>query len=228
MRTILLVEDDFLNRRLLKKILSEYNFQILEAKNAVQAIKLLENESIDLVILDINLGENEQDGISIGKVVESNYEIPFIYLTAYYNQETISKAIATKPYSYLTKPFKNADLIASVKIAMSQSVAKVRHSSKILVKDDEYNVEILVENINYIESDGNYLSVNTDEKTYKCRSTIKKIMVTLPETSFVQTHRGFIVNKHKIEKFNLQNIIVNDTVIPVTKTFAEFINKLDT
>ena len=54
-KSILLVEDDFLNRRLSKKILMESGFEVFEAKNTSIALDLLKKESIDLAILDINL-----------------------------------------------------------------------------------------------------------------------------------------------------------------------------
>ena len=54
-KVILVVEDDFLNRRLSKKVLQENGYQVLEAKNADEALKILNKELVDLAILDINL-----------------------------------------------------------------------------------------------------------------------------------------------------------------------------
>lgn len=222
-KTILLVEDDFLNRRLSKKILSEYGYHVIEAKNAKEAIEILKKETIILIILDINLGENEQDGITLGNYFKDKYTIPFIYLTAYDNLEIINRAVATSPYSYLTKPFKNIDLLTSVEIAVRQSADKEKHKPHILAKDGDYNVEVLLEQISYIESEGNYLLFHTNQKTYKTRSTIKQVMEELPKNIFIQVHRAFVVNKNKIEKFNIKNIVVKDTVIPVSRNYLKAI-----
>jgi DNA-binding LytR/AlgR family response regulator len=178
----------------------------------------LTRESIFLAILDINLGENEQDGITLGQQIKDKFAVPFIYLTAYDNTEVISKAIATTPYSYLTKPFKNVDLIASVEITLRQSSAKYK---KIVAKDGEYQVELPVDKINYIESVGNYLFFYTDEKTYKSRSTIKHILEEISEGTFIQVHRAYVVNKTKIEKFKLKSLVIKATEIPVSKNYAE-------
>jgi len=218
-KVILLVEDDFLNRRLSKKTLTENNYKVLEAKNTREALEILKKESIDLAILDINLGENEKDGITLGGQIKEKFSVPFIYLTAYENPEIIKKAVSTTPYSYLTKPFKNADLIASVDIAIRQSAHLLKYKPSVLVKDEDYNVELPFEEINYIESDGNYLLFHTDIKTYKSRSTLKQIMEILPESTFVQVHRAYVVNKTKIEKFNLKSLIVKNTEIPVSKNY---------
>ena len=220
-KTILLVEDDFLNRRHSKKTLKENNYNVLEAKNASEALDILKKESVDLAILDIHLGENEIDGITLGQQINDKFSVPFFYLTAYDNAEVIGKAISTLPYSYLTKPFKNADLIASVEIAIRQSGKK--SIPKISVKDGEYNVELPIDEINYIASEGNYLLFHTDKNIYKSRSTIRQVLEELSEITFVQVHRAYIVNKTKIEKYNLKSLIIKNTEIPVSKHFSEHI-----
>ena len=214
-KSILIVEDDFLNRRISKKVLAENGYEVFEAKNAKEALEILRKESLSLIVLDINLGENAQDGISLGQEIKEKYSIPFIYLTAYENPEIIEKAVATSPYSYLTKPFKNSDLIASAEIAIRQSSNIPKRKPFIYVKDGDYNVELPTENINYIESDGNYLLFYTDEKIYKCRSSIKNILNELSNSNFVQTHRAYIVNMNNIEKYSNKNDMIKNNIIPV-------------
>lgn len=218
-KIILLVEDDFLNRRLSKKALLEQNYSVLEAKNAKEALDILKKETIDLAILDINLGENEQDGISLGQLIQDKYAVPFIYLTAFETTEIIEKAVSTEPYSYLIKPFKHVDLLTSVAIAIKQFGKK--YVPKIAVKDNDFTVELSVDSINYIESEGNYLFFHTDEKVYKLRMTVKQVMEQLSENTFIQVHRAYVINKTKIEKFNQKNVIINNTEIPVSKNFVD-------
>lgn len=220
-KTILLVEDDFLNRRLSKKTLLENNYNVLEAKNAKEAMEILKKEIVDLSILDINLGENEQNGITLGQQINTKFSVPFIYLTAYDNVDIISQAVSTKPYSYLTKPYKSVDLITSVEIAIRQSAHLHKYKPSILVKDEDYSLALSLDTINYIESDGNYLLFYTDKKTYKSRSTIKQVLETLPESTFIQVHRAYVVNKTKIEKFNLKSLVISNTEIPVSKNFTD-------
>lgn len=228
--TILLVEDDFLNRRLARKVLAENGYDILEAKNAKEAIDQLDGNknNIDLVILDINLGEQEQDGISIGKRIQERQGIPFIYLTAYDNDNIVNRAIETTPYSYITKPFKNIEILSTVTLAIRQY--KQKGSPTIVVKEDEYNVELAIEEIQYIESDGNYLLFHTQitDKVFKSRSTIKQVLEILPRHTFIQTHRAFVVNKHKIQKFNTKTVIVNNVPIPLSRNYVAEITSLIT
>ncbi|MFN8346938.1 MAG: response regulator transcription factor [Spirosomataceae bacterium] len=216
-KIILVVEDDFLNRRLTKKVLLENGYQVLEAKNADEAMAILRKELVDLAILDINLGDGEMDGISLGNLIQNKQKVPFIYLTAYENAKVISEAVATSPYSYLTKPFKNSDLVASVELAIIKSAKEDRPKPAILVKDGEYKVELPIEDINYVESEGNYLLFHTDKKIYKCRSTISQILEVLPTAKFIQVHRAFVVNKDKIQKYNSKSVIVSNVEIPLSK-----------
>lgn len=218
-KKILLIEDDFLNRRVTKKILLEKEYLVSECKNVSEAIEALKCETVDLAIIDINLGDEEQGGVSLGHYIKDNYDLPFIYLTAYDNDEIIKNAIATVPSSYLTKPFKSIDLITSVEIALRQYTKKVSQHF-VTVKDGEYNVELLAEDIDYIESEGNYLMLFAGNKTYKCRSTMKEIMDKLPGNMFLQTHRAFAVNKSKVEKFSLKSLVVKDKTIPISKRFS--------
>ncbi|MBS1740298.1 MAG: response regulator, partial [Bacteroidetes bacterium] len=141
-QTILLVEDDFLNRRLCRKVLVDNAYRVLEAKNATEAKSILNKEKIELAILDINLGEGERSGITIGQELAKQYGVPFLYLTAYDSPEIINRAIATTPYAYVTKPFKNTDLLTSVALAIRQGVKPNREILSIVVKDGEFNVDL--------------------------------------------------------------------------------------
>lgn len=222
--TILLVEDDFLNRRLTKKVLLEKNYHVLEAKNINEAINILQQNKIQLAILDINLGENEQDGTTLGQMLFDKYHIPFVYLTAYDSAEVVKKAIKTAPHAYVTKPFKNIDLVTSIELAIRQFPYQAQNLPSIVVKDGDYNLELLLSDINYIMSEGNYLLFYTDNKIYKHRFTIKQILEILPESLFIQTHRAFVVNKSKVIKFNMKNIIINEAAIPVSSNYIKDVN----
>lgn len=215
-KKILIVDDDFLNRRLTKKVLLESGYEVKEAKNAEQALNILNGEKIDLAILDINLGDGEVDGISLGKLMYNKNKVKFIYLTAYDNPKVIKDAIATAPYSYLTKPYKNGDLIAAIELAIIKVGNENKPTPILPVKDGEFKVDLPINQILYIESDGNYLNINTNSKTYNCRSTLSQIKNELPQETFIQVHRAFIVNKEKIEKYNSKSVVINNIEIPLT------------
>lgn len=225
-KTILLVEDDFLNRRVTKKILIENDYTILESKNAIETLDILSKHTPDLIILDINLGEKEQNGISLAQEIKELFNIPFVYLTAYDTADIVKKAIATAPHSYITKPFKNVDLVTAVELAIRKFVNVEKRKPTVMVKDGEYNIELAIDEIAYIESDGNYLLLHTKQKVYRNRSTIRQIVEILPKKNFVQIHRAYVVNKNKIEKYSSKFVVMNNTEIPVSKNHIENIDIL--
>lgn len=118
-KKILVVEDDYLNRRLTKKVLTENNYTVLEAKNATIAMETLSKVSIDLAILDINLGEGQMDGIELSQQIDQLFQLPIIFLSAYDKKhfQDLEKSLALKPF--LTKPFKNSELLDTVEMTLS-------------------------------------------------------------------------------------------------------------
>ncbi|HPH22332.1 MAG TPA: response regulator transcription factor [Chitinophagaceae bacterium] len=225
-KTILLVEDDFLNRRFTKKTLAENGYTIFECKNAIEAFGILNKQTPDLIILDINLGEKEKNGIALAQDIKERFNIPFVFLTAYDTADIVQKAINTSPQSYITKPFKNVDLITAVELAIRQFANLEKRKPSVLVKDGEYNIELSIDEIIYIESDGNYLLFHTNQNIYKNRSTIKQVVEVLPIDTFIQTHRAYVVNKSKIEKYSIKSIVVKNTEIPISKNYIPDVSLL--
>ncbi len=218
--TVLLVEDNFLNRRMVKNILNK-NYFVKEAADAAEGDKMLVSEVIHLAIIDIHLGIDKKDGIWLGQRVKDIYDIPFIYLTAFADNAISGRALSTQPSSYLTKPFKEVDLLLSIEIALQRfNTFKPAFKNFVLAKDGDYFVKLLVLSIDYFESSQNYLIAVSKNKKYKCRSTIKEMMANLPEGNFLQTHRAFIVNKNKILKFSSGEVMLENATIPVSAKYS--------
>jgi DNA-binding NarL/FixJ family response regulator len=116
---ILIVEDDPFIAEDIREALTNVNYTIVGvAHNKTDAFNLLKNTTPDIAILDINLGNN-LDGILIAETINTNYQIPFLYLTSYSNQEILNKVKHTFPMGYIVKPFDEADLFSAIEIALS-------------------------------------------------------------------------------------------------------------
>ncbi len=111
---ILIIEDEALVALEMKQTIEEMGFTVLDyATNSTMATEILDEHSIDLIIMDINLGE-KKDGIELYESWGS--DIPIVYLTAYKDEKTITKAISTNPYGYLVKPYQKEELYALIKL----------------------------------------------------------------------------------------------------------------
>lgn len=116
---VLIVEDDPFIAEDIREALTNVGYYVAGvAHNKVDAINMLEKVSPDFALLDINLGDN-LDGILIGEAINSNYQIPFLYLTSYSNREIINKVKHTLPMGYIVKPFDESDLFSAIEIAIS-------------------------------------------------------------------------------------------------------------
>lgn len=115
---VLIVEDDPLIAIDIEQILNNLNFRVSgTAYNADDALVSLKNNTPDIVLLDVNL-ESDKDGINIAEIINEKYQLPFIYLTAHADKNTLERAKKTKPAGYIIKPFDERDLLAGIEIGL--------------------------------------------------------------------------------------------------------------
>ncbi len=109
---ILLVEDDTSILDGLSFCLTKEDFCVIAACKASDALKTIEEEPIDLLLLDINLPD--MNGIELYKKVKELKDIPTIFLTANDLETTIVQALDMGADDYITKPFKTRELISRI------------------------------------------------------------------------------------------------------------------
>lgn len=115
---VLIVEDEPLIAEDICEYLSNVDYSVLDiAYNKSQALKALERQTPDMILLDINLGGN-LDGIEIAHLINQKYQAPFIFLTSYAHKSIIDQAKVTRPMGYIVKPFTEKDLFSSIEIAL--------------------------------------------------------------------------------------------------------------
>lgn len=231
---ILIVEDEYITAKTLSNFLESSGYNVIGcAMDTEEALSYFSNTVIDCVILDINLND-ERDGIWLANHVKENYGIPFIFLTAYTDKNTMSKAIETSPYGFLAKPFQKIELFSAIEIALQKhneltaltnnSATKEDNNIKsVFLKNVDRFDKVIIADIHFIESQKNYLLIHTDSVTYKHRATIKEFIELLPGSNFIKTHRAFLINKEKITSIDKSNNNVNilNNNIPISKAFRQ-------
>lgn len=124
--TILLVEDDASLRDFLSKSLLLANYRCLTAQNGVQALEILKDEEVDLIVSDLMMPE--MDGITLCQTVKNDLEyshLPFVLLTAQANPDAEIEGIESGADFYITKPFKWRHILAVIKNQL-EAQAKLR------------------------------------------------------------------------------------------------------
>lgn len=113
---ILIVEDQFIEANNLQMILERSGYHVTGiARSVAVAMRLVEQEPPNLVLLDIRL-QGELTGIDLAQILKKK-KIAFVYLSANSNKETLEKAKVTKPYGFLVKPFRERDVLVMLEIA---------------------------------------------------------------------------------------------------------------
>ncbi len=116
--TILIAEDERINRLALKRILEKMGYHILEAENGSEALKILDNAEPDLILMDIQMPK--MDGIEAAKLIRDKEKygekssIPIIALTAYTMPEDREKISAAGFDDYISKPVNMDYLVKSI------------------------------------------------------------------------------------------------------------------
>lgn len=116
---VLLIEDEEPIRRVLSRILSEENenYQVTEAVDGKEGLKILGSKQFDLVLCDIKMPK--MDGIEVlQKSNEKNMHVPFIMLTGHGNVETAVEAMKLGAYDFISKPPDLNRLLTSVRNAL--------------------------------------------------------------------------------------------------------------
>jgi DNA-binding LytR/AlgR family response regulator len=224
----------------MQSMLEEIGYEIVD--NVIvyeQAEEVLKNKEVDLVLIDIILA-SDKTGIDLGKHIRENYNIPFIFVTSNSDRATVENAKTVKPNGYLVKPFEQQDLYTSIEIALSNFIysdkpegsaqgnddSLVSNSilkDSIFVKKQHLYYRIQFEDIQFIKADNVYLEVNTKDKKFLVRSPLKDYLSKLPQNKFYRAHKSYIVNVDHIDAINSKDIMINNTLIPISKDFKEFI-----
>lgn len=228
---ILIVEDESLVAMDMSDTLTRLGYDVLPtAQNYEEAVKILNESTPDLILMDINLGHGKT-GIELAQTIRNRYNLPFVFLTSHSDKATVASAAATQPNGYLVKPYSGEDLFTSIEVALANfatrktgtgpSASAQTMSDSLFVKTDTHFVKVNIKDILWLESDHNYLYIMTDRTKHIVRSSFKDFLVNLPALYFMQIHKSFVVNLQKIDSFSGTEVIVNKTSIPLSRNFKD-------
>ena len=100
---LLIVEDEKKLRVLMSDFFKMKGYEVSEAENGIDATKILQQQEFDMIFLDIMMPG--MDGIEVCKKVRTQTDVPILFLTALYDEETKLKGYASGAYNFVTKPF---------------------------------------------------------------------------------------------------------------------------
>ena len=122
---VVIADDEPIIRLDLKKMLQDCGYDVVgEAGDGAKAVEAARTLKPDVVILDIKMPE--MDGIDAAKVITEEKIAPVLLLTAYSQIDLVNRAKEAGVYSYLVKPFKEADLMPQIEVAVARWEAFLR------------------------------------------------------------------------------------------------------
>jgi len=132
---VVIVEDSEVIAHGLEKILHSMGYQIAGiASERDAALKLVEENSPDVILMDIELSSGGLEGISIAEEIKKVRDIPVIFLSAHDDDATLRKSLQAEPYGFISKPAKSRDIKAAIEIVINKNRARIAEE-ELLRKD---------------------------------------------------------------------------------------------
>ena len=240
---ILIVEDEMVIAANISLQLSSLGYDVTGiVPRGEEALHHVKQNRPDLVLLDIQL-KGSLDGIETAQAMQVEYDIPIIYLTANADDDNFNRAKSTRPYAFISKPFKKLDLQRAIELVVNHincHVDSISHATManeapfilsdcISVRHQEKMVKVDIKDIFYIEAERNYCRIHCKDKEYLLVMTLKDMNEKLPKKYFIRVHRSFIVNIAQIDEVATSHIVIAKKAIPVSKALKEeLLNRLHT
>lgn len=220
---ILIVEDEPIIADDIAMILEKNQYHISDiVDNASEACAKLSSDKIDLTLLDINI-EGDRDGISLAHQINKDFQVPFVFLTSYYDTNTLIRAKATNPQGYVVKPFDEGDLIANIELARLKSTDQLESTSldKFFVRDRNELKALKTDDILYVEGFDNYANIYAGADKHLVSHTLKSVAEKLEPEGFVRVHKSYLVNFRKITSISEGYVFINELKIPIGRTYRQ-------
>lgn len=231
----IIVDDEPLALSMLENYVRNTPFLHLRQQftSAVLALQWLEQNTVELVFLDIQMPD--VTGLEIAKKISQNCtskDMRFIFATAYSHYAL--EGYKVQAIDYLLKPFNFSDFTVAVDKAV-EFFSMVRHDNLpskiepefIFIKVGYELVKISVEEILFLEGAKDYVKVYLEkqQQPLMAYSTLKGLSEKLPNDKFLQVHRSFVISKSKVFARTKNTVTIANSTIPVTANYREhFLN----
>lgn len=194
-----------------------------EFPNAMQAIKYLNSNEVDLIFLDIHMPD-----FTGFDFIDTIKNPPKIILTTSDSNFAIQAFGYDCIVDYLVKPITPERFKKAIdKAAATSSNGKdekistqvdTNSGNDLYVNIDRRLIKIDIPSIYLVEAKGDYIQVKTEDKNYTVHSTLKKIEEKLPNGVFLKIHRSYIINVDKIIDIEDNSVLIKKDVIPVSRS----------
>ncbi|WP_297092369.1 LytTR family DNA-binding domain-containing protein [uncultured Draconibacterium sp.] len=228
----LIIDDEPIAIRVIRKHLSVFSdFGVVaECSNALEALPILQQETIDLIFCDIQMPQ--LTGIDF---IRSLSHPPKIIFTTAYRDYAVD-AFELNVVDYLLKPISFERFTKAINHFLEQEVQpkEMPHSDDlsaktrdfIFLKADKKHYKINLSDILYFESLGDYVIAHTAGNKIISKERISHLAETLPARRFIQIHRSYIVSIDKIQSLGPGFVEIKNKKLPVGRNYKADLARL--
>lgn len=222
----LIVDDEDIARELIELNLSKLpDFTIVAScSSAIEAHKVLQEHKIDLIFLDI-----EMPVLKGTDFIRNLTQKPSVIFTTAYRDYAI-EGFNLNAVDYLLKPitferfFQAIEKFTASKQQIGTSSQEVKSKKEfIYVKHNRKNFKIVFDDIQYIESFKDYLTIHLAQSKIEIKHGLTALEKKLDDR-FIRVHRSYLVNQEKITAFTKKDIEIGSIEIPIGENYKNLIN----
>lgn len=222
----IIIEDEPLATEKLENFISRTPELSLQAsfENAIDGIQYLKGNDPDIVFLDIQM--EHLTGIQMLETFEVK---PYVIITSAYAEYAL-KGYELSVFDYLLKPYGYDRFLNAINKVVSDAekkqIEKKGCKSNLFVKTEHRLENVFVNDILYIEGMKEYLRIVLPDRKIMTKTSFKSILEELPSDKFIQVHKSWVVQVNKIDSIERSRIYINDTIIPIGKSFKDGFNRM--
>jgi DNA-binding LytR/AlgR family response regulator len=223
----IIVDDEQYARKLLADYVSKLPEMdlVAQCRNSMEAISVLNNETIDLMFLDIQMPD--LTGVDLLKSLSSK---PLVIFTTAYSDYAV-EGYQLDVIDYMVKPIAFDRFVQGVNKAVERMKLKASAESMALTREEtshefmnlkaDYKIyKVRIKEILYIEGLREYVSFYTSERRYIVLESLKNLEARLPADQFMRVHKSYIVNTLKIDSLHGNTIEIGKKEIPIGMSYT--------
>lgn len=241
---VLLVDDEPLAREMIREMLKDDSQAevVAECVNGREAIEAIQEHSPDLIFLDVQMPEI--GGFDVLEALKSVHMPHVIFVTAY--DQYAVRAFEVHALDYLLKPFdrerfesawrrasshilatRNGEMDQRILAILEELKAGSKYLERLVIKSGGRVFFLDTDDIDWIEAEGNYVSVHTGKKSHLLRETISSLESQLDPKKFLRIHRSSIVKIDRIKELQpwfhgeYRVILLDGTQLTLSRNYRE-------
>ena len=179
----------------------------------VKALNFLDEHTIDLIFLDINMPDIS--GLEFSKAIQDQ-RVQVIFTTAH--SEYAIESYELEALDYLLKPIEFTRFYKAVAKAIENSA---RSTTSFFVNTGREQTKICYDDILFVEGNGNYVTYHLDNAKVMVRSSIKEAISRLPSVDFIQVQRSYLVAMRHIDKIQDNHVHIGENKISIGPSFRD-------